>query len=137
MNNTQFAIAVHLMAGLGANPGTCLPSRSLASSVNTSASFVRRILAKLSKAGLVRTTTGKSGACRLARDPGKISLLEIYRAVEAPKVFAIHAYAEKRDCVVSCGIKDALEKVRDSAQASMEARLAKTMLSEVLTGIGR
>jgi predicted TIM-barrel fold metal-dependent hydrolase len=36
-------------------------------------------------------------------------LLDIYRAVEAPKVFTIHGYPVKRDCAVSCGIKGALE----------------------------
>ena len=72
-------------------------SAHLAESVNTSPSFVRRTLAKLSKAGLVETATGKAGACWLARDARAISLLDIYRAVDAPKAFAIHSYSEQKD----------------------------------------
>ena len=79
-------------------------------SVNTSASFVRRTLAKLSKAGLVETATGKAGACWLAKDAKKISLLDIYKAVDAPKVFAIHNYAEQKVCFVSCHIKTRARK---------------------------
>ena len=90
--NTQFAIAVHLLAGLAYREGQEATSAHLALSVNTSPSFVRRTLSKLAKAGLVETTTGKAGACRLARKPGQVSLLEVYRAVDAPKAFAIHTY---------------------------------------------
>ena len=59
--NTQFSIAVHILAGLAYRCETGNPeltSAYLAASVNTSPSFVRRILSKLSKAGLVKTTTG-------------------------------------------------------------------------------
>ena len=77
--NTQFSIAVHLLAGLACRRGGDATSGELAASVNTSPSFVRRVLAKLSKAGLVATTTGKAGACRLAREPRDTSLLDVYR----------------------------------------------------------
>jgi Rrf2 family protein len=133
--NTQFSIAVHVMAGLGARAGAGVQSRYLADSVNACPSFVRRVLSKLSKADLVRTTTGKTGACALARDPREISLLDIYRAVEAPKVFAIHAYEIQQKCAVSCGIKTSLERVLDGSQRAMEANLKKITLAEVLADI--
>jgi Rrf2 family protein len=136
VKNTQFSIAVHLMAGLAANAGQGVSSGTLARSVNTSPSFVRRVVSKLSRAGLIRTTTGKSGTCMLVRDVETISLLDIYRAVEAPKVFSIHGYAARRDCAVSCGIKGALGKVLDSAQQSMEANLNKVRLSDVMAELG-
>ena len=90
-NNIQFSIAVHILAGLACGcDQEGVTSARLAASVNTSASFVRRTLAKLSKAGLVETATGKAGACWLAKDAKNISLLDIYKAVDAPKAFAIH-----------------------------------------------
>src|ERR1700678_3822558 len=108
--NTQFAIATHMMACLAHNCGKDIKSGELAMSVNTSPSFVRRVLAKLSKAGLVETATGKAGACWLAREAKKISLLEIYKTVDAPKAFFIHSYPEQQTCRVSRNIKPALEK---------------------------
>jgi len=130
--NTQFSIAVHVMSGLAAREGAgaAAPSGALASSVNACPSFVRRVTSKLSKAGLVKTTTGKGGCCALARKPGAISLLDIYRAVGAPKSFAIHDYPEKKSCPISCGLKPSLEKVLSRAQTSFEASLRKTTLAE-------
>ena len=120
------------MAGLGYRNGYDTTSADLARSVNTSASFVRRVLAKLSKAGLIRTAKGQAGACWLGRNPADISLLDIYKAVDAPKAFAIHDYAPLKQCAVSCHIKEALDKVLDKTQKSMEAGLKKITLAEVL-----
>jgi Rrf2 family protein len=130
--NTQFAIAAHIMACLGHAKGEELNSAAIAGSVNTSASFVRRILAKLSKAQLVKTATGKGGACWLARRPSDISLLEIYRAIGAPKAFAIHQYPMEKRCPVSCHIKPALGRVLDDTQQALEHRLRRISLAQLI-----
>ena len=133
--NTQFSIAVHILAGLACRGDKGTTSGLLAMSVNTSPSFVRRTVAKLSRAGLVETTKGKAGACRLARRPKQISLLQVYHAVDAPKAFAIHAYANQKICPVSCHIKAALEKALARTQKAMETRLAEITLAEILSDI--
>jgi len=133
--NTQFSIAVHILAGLACRDDRQATSGYLAASVNTSPSFVRRTLAKLSKAGLVVTTTGKAGTCRLAKKPGQVSLLDIYQAVDAPKAFAIHTYAPQKPCLVSCNIKTALEHALAKTQQAMEASLARITLADILTDL--
>ena len=133
--NTQFAIATHMLAALGYAAGKEVNSADIAGSVNTSSSFVRRILAKLSKAGLVKTATGKGGACWLARPPRTISLLDIYRAVEAPKAFAIHQYPPEKTCPVSCAIKPALGRVLAGTQQAVERSLSRTSLADVISDL--
>ena len=133
--NTQFSIAVHIVAALGYGCGGDKISANLAESVNTSPSFVRRVLSKLSKAGLVETTTGKAGACRLAKKPERISLLDIYKAVDAPRAFAIHNYANQRNCPVSCHIKNALENALGKTQKSMEKSLGEITLATIISDI--
>jgi Rrf2 family protein len=133
--NTQFSIAVHLMAALAYREGKETTSALLAQSVNTSASFIRRTLARLSKAGLIETSKGKAGSCRLAKRPARISLFDIYRAVEAPKAFAIHQYQEQKPCPVSCHIKESLTGVLDKAQGAFEKSLRSITLEEVLGGV--
>jgi Rrf2 family protein len=133
--STQFSIAVHLMIALGFKVGWQSTSSELALSVNTSPSFVRRILAKLSRVGLVSTTTGKAGACLLAKKPENISLLEIYKAVDAPKTFAIHDYPVQSRCRVSCNIEATMNKVLTKAQKSFESSLRETSLAEVIADI--
>ena len=130
--NTQFSIAVHLMIVLGFDCGQQATSSQIATSINTSPSFVRRILAKLSKAGLVSTTTGKSGSCVLAKTPDQISLLEIYNAVDAPPTFAIHDYPVQGACRISCSIAATMNKVLTKAQKSFEGSLQETTLAEVI-----
>ena len=133
--NIQFSIAIHLMAALACGCDRDVTSGVLAKSVNASPSFVRRILAKLSKAGLVETATGKAGRCWLARDPKAISLLDIYRAVDAPRAFAIHHYSEQKACVVSCHIKSALDKALGKTQRAMEASLDDISLAQIVADV--
>jgi len=130
--NNQFSIAVHMMAGLAYCPKGDATSANLAKSVNTSASFVRRTLSKLAKAGLIETSKGKNGSCRLAVEPRKISLLDIYQSVEAPKVFSIHHYDPLQPCAVSCNIKTALEKVLGKTQKAAEEALQEITLADVV-----
>lgn len=137
--NTQFSIAVHMMAtlGVGCEREGQMTSTELAESVNAAPSFVRRVLSKLAKARLVQTRTGKSGACSLAKKAKDISLLEIYEAVEAPKAFAIHSYPNQKTCRVSCNIKSSMEKVLDRTQKSMELTLSETTLAELVEDLKR
>jgi len=46
------------------------------------APYVRRVMGKLVKAGLLRTTRGMGGGVQLARPASKISLLDVVRAME-------------------------------------------------------
>jgi Rrf2 family protein len=134
--NTQFSIAVHLLAGVacGCNEQG-VTSGHLAESVNTSPSFVRRTLAKLSKAGLIETATGKAGACWLAKNAKQISLLDVYNAVDAPKAFSVHDYSEQKTCCVSCHIKTALEKALAKTQKALENSLAEISLAQIVSDV--
>ena len=68
----------------------------------------------------------------MAKDPADVSLLDIYKAVEGPKVFAIHQYEPKKPCEVSCHIKAALTRVLERAQKSMEKSLGQITLANVI-----
>src|SRR5580704_3072771 len=133
-NNVQFSMAVHILAGLACGcDKEGVTSGHLAESVNTSPSFVRRTLAKLSKAGLIETAIGKAGACWLAKEAKDISLLDIYKAVDAPKAFSIHGYSEQKGCPVSCNIKAALDKALSRTQKAMESTLKEISLDKIIT----
>jgi len=65
VNSVQFDVAPHIMAAPRIYPGGEIGSVALADSVKSNPSFVRKSLSKLSKAGLVVTRRGKSGASAL------------------------------------------------------------------------
>ena len=134
--NTQFSIAVHVLAAI-ANYNNSFTSETLAGSVIANPVFVKRILVKLSKAKLVRTTVGKSGGYDLAKDPHSISLLDVFLAVNPPKAFAIHTYPEKKGCVVSRNIKDVMGDILTDTQKALENDLKKTTIADVVSKIAR
>jgi Rrf2 family protein len=136
VKSVQFAVATHIMAALGIYPGGRVGSATLADSVNANPSFVRKSLSKLSKAGLVVTTRGKSGASRLARAPQQITLLDIYRASEAPATFAIHSYPIETRCPVSRNLKQCMAAVLSQTQKSFEGSLGKITLAHLIEQMG-
>src|SRR6266704_6355747 len=137
VKSVQFAVAAHIMAALGFRHGEETPSAMLAESVNADPTFVRKSLSKLSKAGLIVTTRGKSGASRLTRSPKQITLLDIYRASAAPPTFAIHSYPVEKRCPVSCHLKECMSALLSQAQNSFERSLAKITLAHLVGKIRR
>ncbi len=132
VKSVQFAVAAHIMAALGYRHGEEISSATLAESVNADPTFVRKSLSKLSKAGLVVTKRGKSGASMLSRSPRQITLLDIYRASAAPPAFAIHSYPVEKRCPVSCHLKECMSGLLSQAQKSVERSLAKITLAHLV-----
>lgn len=61
-----------------------MTGEALAESVGAHSVIIRNILAQLKSANLIETRRGGSGA-RLAKSPSKISLLDIFNAVQSTK----------------------------------------------------
>jgi len=128
---TRFSVAVHALALIDYLDGKRLTSENIADSVGTNASFVRRLLSMLAHAGLVDSSPGIAGA-RLARPAGKITLLDIYRAVDMEEEhrLAIHGDPNPR-CTVGRHIESALDTVIAPAEHAFEAQLERRTLADV------
>ena len=82
--DTKFSVAVHVLILVSESP-TPINSDQMALSVGTNASYVRKILALLKKAGIVDGHRGISGYTLMIA-PEQLTLLQIYQAVmEEPK----------------------------------------------------
>ena len=133
--NSRFAIAVHvltLMAWANEEP---LKSELVACSVNTNPVVIRRILCALAKAGLVVSQTGAAGGSRLMRKPSQITLLDIYRAVDAGNVFSLHRQPPNEECPVGVNIEAVLENILAEVDQSMERVLSKITIEKVLQAV--
>jgi len=128
-------VAVHVLAVLAYKEGEAVTSGLLASSVNTNPVVIRRLLLALQAAGFIKTRKGAGLGSRLARAPGRISLAEVYRAVETDEPFALHSKQPNRGCPVGQCIQAALEKVFASAETALERELAKTNLADILEAV--
>lgn len=74
-------MALHIMGFLASRRGEALTSDVLAGTYGTSPVVLRRVLAKLQKAGLVETRRGVGGGSVLARSAGSINLRQVFEAV--------------------------------------------------------
>jgi len=130
--SSRFVIATHTLALLANGDGEPITSELIAGSVNTNPVVIRRILALLSKAGLVTSQEGAKGGTRLAKPAAEISLLAVYRAVEEGNLFASHPQPPNPQCAVGCNIQAALEPTLDAAEEAMAGSLARTTVADVL-----
>lgn len=78
------SLAMHTMALLGSGSETELSSRGIAGSLDVSQAHLQKVLQRLGRAGLVHSERGPRGGFTLARPPERITLLEVYEAIEGP-----------------------------------------------------
>ena len=128
-------MAVQVLAVLAYKEGDPVTSTLLASSVNTNPVIIRRLLLALQKARLVETRKGAGAGSRLSRSPGRISLAEVYRAVETVEPFAIPSRKPNAACPVGNCIRETLHKIFASAQQALEKDLEKTTLANVISSV--
>ncbi|MGI8438208.1 MAG: Rrf2 family transcriptional regulator [Chthoniobacterales bacterium] len=131
MVNQQFTFAVHIMTAL-AFAEARMDSQRLAASINTNPVVVRRLLLALRQAGLIETLAGKNGGAALRKSPRRISLLDIYRAVEARPVIAVSQRKAARHCPVSCQMKSIMTSVAEGAEEAVRRHLRGITLQQLL-----
>ena len=115
--STRFPVAVHILAALATKRTPWLNSESLAWSIGTNASLVRRILASLSKAGLVTSQSGISGGADLAKPADDITLLDVYEAVKLKSHLGVHVSNPK--CPMGAVIGDPLQAILDEPEEAV------------------
>ncbi len=129
---SRFTVAVHTLLCIHTfNPKFKTTSEFIASSVNVNPVIIRRTLGKLKSAGLVTVTRGTGGA-ELARDIDRITLLDVYRAVESIEgdMFNFHDNPNSL-CPVGRNVHSVLDGHLQTAQRALEDSLSSTRLSEL------
>jgi Rrf2 family protein len=133
--NTQFALAVHALTLLGADPGTSHSSEFLAASAGSSPVHVRRVLGRLRRVGLVRSRPGPRGGWLLARPIGDVTLADVWRAVNGDDpVLGLHSASP--DCTVGQRIQSELVEIDRRAARALVAELSDTTLRELVRRAG-
>ena len=117
------------MAWSGEEP---LKSEQVAESVNTNPVVIRRILKELAEAGLVVSQTGSLGGSRLANDAAKMTLLDVYQALEYGGVFSLHRQPPSRDCPVGVNIETVLGDVLLEVDSAVERVLQNITIHDVV-----
>ncbi|WP_438434888.1 Rrf2 family transcriptional regulator [Gorillibacterium sp. sgz500922] len=132
--SSRFSVAVHILSLIAVTPEPCTGDY-LAGSVNTNPVIIRRISGMLKKAGLIDIRPGVGGAT-LCKPPGEITLLMVYRAVQAAtegELFHFHEHPNPA-CPVGRNIESLLRAEMRAAQEAFEARLGATTLQQLADG---
>ena len=131
----RFAMAVHVLTVLAHKEGDRVTSSYLADSVNTNPVIIRRLLSTLQKAKLVDTRKGAGSGSRLERSPSRISLAEVYNAVEEEDAFTMPRQKPNEKCPVGQCIQEELERVFTSAESAMIEQLGRTTIADVIQSV--
>ena len=82
-----------------------------------SATYLSKILTKLSKAGLITSTPGVKGGYRLLRSPEECTFFDIIQAIEGKEsllnCMMSHDGKWNRDCLIERAVADSEDKMKD------------------------
>lgn len=133
--SSRFAVAVHVLVSLARADGRPLRSEELANSVDTHPSVIRRLLMSLAQAGITGAQLGAGGGALLVRPAGEVTLHDVYAAVEAAALVALHRVAPNERCPVGAHILPALRAVAARAEAAFAAELAAVTVADVVAAV--
>ena len=133
--NSRLASAIHIMSFIAHAGDDGNTSEAIAKSLKTNPVVVRKILKLLEREGLVALRQGRQGGVGLQRAASRITLGQIYKAVESESgIFAMRSQVHER-CVVACAMKRRLGPIFNAANDAVEQAFSKTSLAELVRGI--
>lgn len=129
--NSEFCVAVHGLVFLNLK-GQCLSSEALAENICTNPARVRKVMAKLKKAGLVSTKEGSDGGYSLEKAAEEISLRQISEALDIQFVSSHwRSGSQDMDCMVASGMADVMDHLYTGLDALCQKRLERVTIADV------
>lgn len=132
MNNSRFAISVHILTLLAGAKGELLSSDYMAGSININPVLVRKELSNLQKHGLVASKEGKNGGAYLNKDAKDIRLSDVYEAVKQAPLLGKAKNEPNPACSIGRQIKTQLNTLYTDAEKAMISQLSTTTLHNFL-----
>ena len=119
--------AVSYLAKQGPNQRSA--TSTVAKEMKIPPSFLAKIISQLSIAGLLHTSRGARGGVTLAREPGKISMLDVVEAIDGPIML--------NECVgdpANCDFSDdcLVHPVWAEAQKSLVKQLSESTFDKLI-----
>lgn len=120
--------ALHAALELARADGALVTSQQIATRYGISLNHLAKVMGQLVRARLARGVRGVGGGYRLARDPGRINLLEVVAAVEGPPRAGCSVRESGRACRAPCALREVLDELEDHATA----RLREVTLADLV-----
>ncbi|MBD0414016.1 Rrf2 family transcriptional regulator [Oryzicola mucosus] len=104
--------------------------------LNTNATLVRRTMAGLREAGYVTSEKGHGGGWTLVRPLTAITLLDVYRALGKPELFAFGLSEDMPSCLVERAVNQAISETRQEAETLLLERFGQISLADIAKDFG-
>ncbi len=133
--DTRFSVAVHVLILISESPEP-MNSEEMARSVGTNASYIRKVLGSLKKAGIVSSRRGVAGFS-LSVPPERLTLLQVYQAVTEESgchLLDIHQNASD-ECIVGRHIQPVLTGMFAQAENAFTRTLSEQTLAQCVAAI--
>ncbi len=125
-------LGLHALAVIAAGAGPVARTREIAARLKASAAHLAKVMVALEHAGLVVGTRGPAGGYRLVRPASRISLREIYEAIEGPMQARTCLFGEPVCRAGGC----VLSEYFGGLNRDVIRRLARTRLTEIVKAFG-
>jgi Rrf2 family protein len=121
--------AVRCVLFLSQKAGRIVSAHEISESMAVSRSFLAKILQRLSKGGIVRSTQGIAGGFELVKKPDKVNILEVIEAIQGPTAVNICA-VDERNCDLSstCPVHPVWVELREN----IEKKLRKESFAKLI-----
>lgn len=127
-HDSRLSGVLHLLLHI-AERGGPVTSEVLAKAMGTNPVVVRRVLSGLRDKGYVRSEKGHGGGWTLARDLSKITLRDIYVALDSPSLLAIGHRTPAPKCLVEQTVNAVLAQAFRDAEALLLSRLGEVTVA--------
>ena len=120
------SLGLHAAAYLVGGDRRRSPTRRIAEAIGVSEAHLAKVLVRLERAGIVLGTRGPGGGFELARPPERVTLQNVYEAIEGP-LKTTRCMFGRRVCTGGCMLGELLEEV----DAMVLERLGRTTLADL------
>lgn len=128
---SEFTIAVHALVFLN-HKATVYSSEGLAENVCTNAARIRKVMAKLKKADLVRTKEGVDGGYQFHRDSRQVNLAMVADALQTPFVTVSWKSGNPHmSCLISSGMAGVMDGLYHDLDQCCRERLSHVTIADL------
>lgn len=128
---SEFAVAVHGLVYLNKKK-TTISSEELASNVCTNPARIRKVMAKLKKAGMIVTKEGLEGGYHFIKDPAQVNLKQVCDALEVTFVSSSWKSGdENMPCMISSGMSGVMDDIYGELNELCRIRMEKITIKDI------
>lgn len=133
--DSRLSVALHVLLHMSETGGV-VTSGVLGPMMKTNPVVLRRTMAGLREAGIVRSGKGHGGGWSLARALAAVTLGDVYDALGMSAPFSIDNREQQPRCLLERAVNRALDGALAEAEALLLKRLRDTTVAHVLADAG-